>query len=84
MVDNLRRELTLVARKCENIVLEREDINKILNGQYQEVINEYNQESLRTQSVVENIEEIAMPPAPVIESPVEPSDPNYIPPVDQE
>jgi len=43
MVDELRRELTAVARQCEDIQLGRREIRGILNGEYKTVIAEYNQ-----------------------------------------
>jgi len=41
MVDNLRYELTQVARKCKGIELGLPEINKILNGKFHEVIDEF-------------------------------------------
>ena len=41
MVDSLRRDLTQVGRQCKEVKLTLPDINKILNGRYLEVIQEY-------------------------------------------
>jgi len=41
MVDNLRYELTQVARRCKGIQLGLPEINKILNGKFSDVIDEF-------------------------------------------
>lgn len=41
MVDNLRYELTQVARRCKGIELGLPEINKILNGKFDEVIDDF-------------------------------------------
>lgn len=82
MVDPLRHELTQVARQCKEIILRVPDINKILNGKYQEVIAEYkrdaakcdapppkkagNKKSRKTKFTSNSLDEIALPPAQVV------------------
>lgn len=60
MVDNLRRELIQVIRRCDEIVLRQPEINKILNGKYKEVIEDYKREA--------DLDDIAIQPAPVLKS----------------
>ena len=74
MVDDLRRELIQVIRRCDGITLEQPEINKILNGKYQEVIYDFDKR-------VVDLDEIAL--APAQEVPQESLDPNENP-VDEE
>jgi len=55
MVDDLRRELIQVIRRCDGITLEQPEINKILNGKYQEVIDDFDKR-------VVDLDEIALAP----------------------
>ena len=55
MVDDLRRELIQVIRRCDEIVLRQPEINKILNGKYKEVIEDYEKEP-------KNLDEVALAP----------------------
>lgn len=51
MVDNLRRELIQVIRRCDEIVLRQPEINKILNGKYKEVIEDFKKEPIELDEV---------------------------------
>lgn len=60
MVDDLRRELTQVARRCEGIILNGKDVNKILNGKFKEVIEDFEKEP-KSPTMVEDTNEEPVP-----------------------
>lgn len=69
MVDDLRRDLIQIIRRCDGITLRQPEINKILNGKYKEVIEDFEKEPIE-------LDEIALDPAPQPKSPTMVEDTN--------
>lgn len=57
------RDLKQIVRRCPNIVLESAEISRILKGESEKIISEYNEEEKRASLVFsDEVDEIAVPP----------------------